>query len=114
MLAISLPMLAEYGFLPIPGVEDARALWVGVAAGFILLLEGLQHLNKWQENWILYRSTCEGLRHEQHLFFEKAGPYAGLKPELAQRLLARTGALAMAEHSKWVHDRSDKTKTTME
>ena len=92
MLAISLPMLAEYGFLPIPGVEDARALWVGVAAGFILLLEGLQHLNKWQENWILYRSTCEGLRHEQHLFFEKAGPYAGLKPELAQRLLAHRRA----------------------
>ena len=29
--------------------------WV-VAAGVILLLEGLQHLNKWQENWMLYRS----------------------------------------------------------
>ena len=31
------------------------ALAVGIAAGFILLLED-QHLNKWQENWILYRS----------------------------------------------------------
>jgi len=52
-------------------------------------------------------------RHEQHLFFEKAGPYDGLKPEEAQRLLAeRTGALAMAEHAKWVHARSDKTETT--
>jgi hypothetical protein len=48
------------------------------------------------------------LRHEQNLFFEKAGPYANLKPEAVQRLLAeRTGALAMAEHSKWVHARSD-------
>ncbi|HEY7644289.1 MAG TPA: DUF4231 domain-containing protein [Hyphomicrobiales bacterium] len=115
VLAIATPIIAEYGFIPVPGVEDPRALWVGVAAGFILLLEGLQHLNKWQENWILYRSTCEGLRHEQHLFYEKAGPYAGLKPEEANRLLAeRTGALWMAEHSKWAHDRSEKTKTTFE
>lgn len=112
VLAISLPILAEYGFLP--GVEhDTRALLVGIAAGGILLLEGLQHLNKWQENWILYRSTCEGLRHEQHLFAEKAGPYTGLKPEDAQRILAeRTGSLVMAEHSKWVHARKEKTETT--
>ena len=86
---------------------------LGIAAGAILLLEGLQHLYKWQENWILYRATCEGLRHEQHLFFEKAGPFAGLTPDQANRLLAeRTGALAMAEHSKWVHARSEKTETT--
>jgi hypothetical protein len=113
VLAISLPVLAEYGH--IGEFERAPAFLVGLAAGAILLLEGLQHLNKWQENWILYRSTCEGLRHEQHLFHEKAGPYAGLKPEAANRVLAeRTGALAMAEHSKWVHDRADKTKTTIE
>jgi hypothetical protein len=112
VLAISLPIFAEYGF--IPGVEhDTRALLVGIAAGAILLLEGLQHLNKWQENWILYRSTCEGLRHEQHLFAEKAGPYANLKPEEAQRILAeRTGSLVMAEHSKWMHSRKEKTETT--
>jgi hypothetical protein len=113
VLAISLPVLAEYGH--IGEFERAPAFLVGLAAGAILLLEGLQHLNKWQENWILYRSTCEGLRHEQHLYYEKAGPYAGLKPEEANRVLAeRTGSLAMAEHSKWVHDRADKTKTTIE
>jgi hypothetical protein len=111
VLAISLPILAEYG--KIPGLHDTRALLVGIAAGGILLLEGLQVLNKWQENWILYRATCEGLRNEQHLYADKAGAYAGLKPEAAQRLLAeRTGALRMAEHSKWAHARSEKTETT--
>ena len=54
-------MLAEYGF--IPGMHDSRAFVVGLAAGAILLLEGLQVLNKWQENWVLYRATCEGLRN---------------------------------------------------
>ena len=72
----------------IPGFEASPAFLVGVAAGAIVLLEGLQVLNKWQENWILYRATCESLRNEQHLFAEKAGPYAGSKPEAAQRLLA--------------------------
>ena len=87
-------MLAEYGFV---GEHDTRALLVGFASGAILLLEGLQALNKWQENWILYRATCEGLRNEQHLFAEKAGPYSGRKPEAAQRLLAeRSSSLVMA------------------
>ena len=111
LLAIGIPVLAEYG--AIPGLHDTRALLVGFASGAILLIEGLQALIKWQENWILYRATCEGLRNEQHLSFEKAGPYAKLRPEAAQRLLAeRVGALVSAEHSKWVHARSDKTETT--
>jgi Protein of unknown function (DUF4231) len=110
VLAILIPVFAEYGH--IPGFEDPRAFLVGAASGAIVLLEGLQVLNKWQENWILYRATCEGLRNEQHLFAEKAGPYAGLKPDAANRVLAeRTSSLAMAEHSKWSHAREAKTET---
>ena len=111
VLAILIPVFAEYGF--IPGLHDTRAFLVGAASGVIVLLEGLQVLNKWQENWILYRATCEGLRNEQHLFAEKAGPYTGLRPDAAQRLLAeRTSTLVMAEHSKWVHAREAKIETT--
>jgi hypothetical protein len=70
-------------------------------------------LNKWQENWILYRATCEGLRNEQHLFAEKAGRYAGLKPDAANKLLAeRISSLAMAEHGKWAHAHEAKVETT--
>ena len=86
---------------------------VGAAAGAIVLLEGLQVLNKWQENWILYRATCESLRNEQHLFAETAGPYAGRKPDAAQRLLAeRISSLVMAEHSKWAQAHEHKVDTT--
>jgi hypothetical protein len=53
VLALAIPVLAEYG--TIPGFHDSRALLVAIAAGAILLLEGLQQVNKWQENWILYR-----------------------------------------------------------
>jgi hypothetical protein len=87
----------------IPIVAEFSAMSVIFAAGVILLLESMQQLNKWQENWILYRSTCEGLRNEQHLYNEKAGPYAKLPADEAHRVLAeRVGALASAEHSKWV------------
>ena len=111
VLAILIPVLAEYGM--IEGMYDTRAFLVGAAAGAIVLLEGLQVLNKWQENWILYRATCEGLRNEQHLFAEKAGPYTNLRPEAAHRMLAeRTSSLVMAEHSKWAHARENKTEMT--
>jgi hypothetical protein len=110
-LAILIPVIAEYGH--IPGFEGSPAFLVGVAAGAIVLLEGLQVVNKWQENWILYRATCEGLRNERHLYADKAGPYAGLKPDAAHRLLAeRTSGLMMAEHGKWAHAREAKIETT--
>ncbi len=97
----------------IPIVAEFSAMSVIVAAGLILLLESLQQLNKWQENWILYRSTCEGLRNEQHLYAEKAGPYAGLKPDIANRVLAeRTSSLVMAEHGKWAKAHEHKVETT--
>jgi hypothetical protein len=110
-LAILLPVFAEYGH--VPGFEGSPAFLVGAAAGAIVLLEGLQVLNKWQENWILYRATCENLRNEQHLFAETAGPYAGLNPDAAQRQLAeRISRLVMAEHSKWSQAHEHKIETT--
>ena len=110
-LAILIPVLAEYGH--IPHFEGGPAFLVGVAAGAIVLLEGLQVVNKWQENWILYRATCEGLRNERHLYADRAGPYAGLKPDAAHRLLAeRTSNLMMAEHGKWAHAHENKIETT--
>lgn len=111
VLAILIPVLAEYGH--IPGFDSSQAFLVGTAAGVIVLLEGLQVLNKWQENWILYRATCEGLRNEQHLFAAKAGRYAALKPDAAQRLLAeRISSLVMAEHGKWSQAHEHKIETT--
>jgi hypothetical protein len=111
VLAILIPVIAEYGY--IPHFEESRAFLVGLAAGAIVLLEGLQVVNKWQENWILYRATCEGLRNERHLYADRAGPYAGLKPDAAHRLLAeRTSNLMMAEHGKWAQAREHKVETS--
>src|SRR5579884_2567432 len=43
----------------------------------IVVFEGLQQVNQYHHNWIIYRSTCESLKHEKYLYLAKAGPYAG-------------------------------------
>src|SRR5262245_50483007 len=74
----------------IPVMAGAKApYWlVGGAGALIVVLEGLQQLQQYQQNWAAYRATCERLKHEQFLFLAQAGPYATtLNPEalLAER-----------------------------
>jgi hypothetical protein len=66
----------------------------------ITVFEGLLQLNKYHENWISYRSTCESLRHEKYIFLAGAGPYANA--EKPRALLAeRVESLVSTEHAKW-------------
>lgn len=60
--------------------------FVGLA---VIMLEVVQHLNQYQQNWIHYRSTCEALKREKYLFLADAGPYARLddtRGHLAERV----------------------------
>ena len=67
----------------------------------IAVLEGLQQLNQYQQNWILYRSTCESSKREKYLYLAKAGPYAGVSD--ARALLAeRIESLGSEEEAKRV------------
>jgi hypothetical protein len=56
-----------------------------------------------------YRSTCEALKHEKHLWLAKAGPY--LEAANPEALLAeRVEALISREHAKWVAQRRQPAK----
>lgn len=89
-----IPLVAVFG-VPEPGRISA------VLALIALILEGTLQLNQYQQNWISYRSTCEALRHEKHLYLAGAGPYAGARD--APVLLAeRIEGLISQEHAKWV------------
>src|SRR5437016_4084527 len=57
------------------GLHAYPALTGGLGA-LIVVLEGVQQMNQYQQNWILYRSTAESLKHEKFLFEATAGPYA--------------------------------------
>jgi len=67
----------------------------------ITVLEGILHLNQYQENWTNYRNTAESLKHEKFLFLAKAGVYANA-PDVRALLAERVEALISQENSQWV------------
>ncbi len=75
---------------------------VTVLGVLITVLEGLLHLNQYQQNWITYRSTCEQLKHEKYVFLGNAPPYAnGDAAEKRAQLAERVESLVSQEHAKW-------------
>ena len=71
-----------------------------VLGAAIVVIEGIQQLYQLQTNWILYRSTCESLRHEKYLFLGHAGPYA-VAQDPHSLLAERIESLVSQEHAKW-------------
>lgn len=78
----------------------------------ITVLEGMLHLNQYQQNWINYRSTCEELKHEKYVYLGNAGPYANVKDPRAL-LAERVESLVSREHAQWatVQQQNAKEKT---
>lgn len=92
--------------IPVAAGESAPAWLVGGAGALIVVLEGLQQLQQYQQNWTAYRSTCERLKHEKHLYLVCAGPYVGAaRPEAL--LAERVEGLVSQEHAAWVSQRRE-------
>ncbi len=89
-----------------------KLAWVSGGLGVVItVLEGMLHLNQYEQNWIAYRSTCESLRHEKYVYLGKAGPYANSADPHA--LLAdRIESTVSQEHAKWASVQQQQPKTT--
>ena len=85
LAGVSLP----YGKLVIAGL--------GVS---ITILEGILHLNQYQQLWGNYRATCEALRHEKYTYLAGAGAYRGVADPRAL-LAERVESLVSQEDAKW-------------
>jgi len=95
-------------FLPALNLPNV-GWWAGALGVLITVLEGLIHLNQYQQNWIAYRSTCESLKHEKYVYIAKASPYSGVAD--ARALLAeRVESLVSQEHAKWASAQQESTK----
>lgn len=100
MAASLIPLLAGFSTTS-PQYTTCYAVITGGLGTLIVLLESVQGLYQFPSNWISYRSSCEGLRHEKYLWLAKAGHYADAKEP--DRLLAeRVESIASNEHAKWV------------
>ena len=90
--------------IPVAATFDADVAVAAVLGGLIVVVEGFQQLNQYQQNWMIYRSNAEALKHEKFLFLARAGPYAQSKNGVS--LLAdRIEGLISQEHAKWVSAR---------
>jgi hypothetical protein len=76
----------------------------------ITILEGLLHLNQYQQNWTNYRSTCEALKHEKYVYLGKAGPYATAQDPHAL-LAERIESTVSQEHAQWASVQQQAAKT---
>jgi hypothetical protein len=92
--------------IPVAAGVSAPAWLVGGAGALIVVLEGVQQLQQYQQNWTTYRSTCERLKHEKFLFAAHAGPYARVEDPDA-RLAERVEGLVSQEHAAWASHREE-------
>jgi hypothetical protein len=95
--------------IPVAAGASAPAWLVGGAGALIVVLEGLQQLQQYQQNWTTYRATCERLKHEQFLFMANAGPY-GVAPNPEAVLAERVESLVSQEHAAWASQREEANK----
>lgn len=89
--------------LPVVAAVHSPVWVTGGLAAVIVILEGIQHLYQFQQNWITYRSTAEALKHERYLYLAEAGPYTA--SDRHQQLAERLEGLISQEHAKWTVSR---------
>jgi hypothetical protein len=86
--------------IPAVAAAGASAGVAGALGAVVVVMEGLQQLFQFQQNWIAYRGTAEALKREKYLYRAAAGPYAGVDGR--DRLLAeRVESLVSQEHAAW-------------
>jgi phosphate/sulfate permease len=86
--------------VPFAAGLSAPAVVTGLLGVIVVVLEGLQNIYQFQNNWITYRSTAEALKHEKYLWYAKAGQY--LNAQNPEALLAdRIESLISTENAKW-------------
>jgi hypothetical protein len=95
--------------IPVAATGSVDDWIVGAGGALIVILESLQQLQQYQQNWVTYRATCERLKHERFLFLAGAGPYADAQDR--EVLLAeRVEGLVSQEHAAWTAHQEDTNK----
>jgi hypothetical protein len=95
--------------IPVAAGVSAPIWLVGGAGALIVVLEGLQQLQQYQQNWTSFRATCERLKHEQFLYLAKAGPY-GVAANPEALFAERVEGLVSQENAAWVSQHEEASR----
>ena len=113
VLAAFIPFLAGFqdnlAAMLDPRLALAPAVAIALLGVAVIVVEGLEHLNQYHQNWLGFRATCEALKHEKFLFLADAGPYGDIEDKRAL-LAERIEELIGKEHAQWVAVRSRNTR----
>ena len=89
-----------------------HADWIAGGLGVVItVLEGLLHLNQYQQNWIAYRSTCESLKTRKVRLHREGDRRTPASPTPAPCSPRRVESLVSQEHAKWASAQQETTKT---
>jgi len=98
--------LAAAAMVPVAASVHAPVWITGGLGALVVVVEGMQQLGQYQQNWTNYRSTCEALKHEKYLYLAGAAHYH--RADDPERMLAeRIEGLVSQEHAKWTATREE-------
>jgi hypothetical protein len=87
--------------VPVAAGLELPKLLTGSLGGSIVVLEGIQQLYRFHDNWVRYRWTNAGMQREKALWAARAGDYA--TADRPDALLAlRIEDLTSREATQWV------------
>lgn len=96
VLAAFIPLLSGY-----TAVNFIIPVIIGIIGAVITILESLTKLNKYHENWISYRTTCEMLRYHKNLFLTHSGPYCTGEESIENLFIKNMEQIISAENNQW-------------
>lgn len=96
VLAAFIPLLSAY-------TKDCIgiSIIVGLFGSVIAIIESITKLNKYHENWIEYRTTCELLRYQKHLYLTKSSPYNPKEDTIDNLFIHNIENIISSENNKW-------------
>lgn len=106
-LLAGFPELIPQGLL-FPESFPLSQLVLGMLGVVIAVCVGISGMNKYQENWLAYRTTAETLKHEKFLYLTKTPPYDS--DEAFSQLVSRIESLISKENSQWASVNATKKK----
>lgn len=111
IMAALIPLLSGYSVK-----HENISLIVGILGAAIAIIESITKLNKYHENWIQYRTTCEMLKYHKHLFLTQTYPYNPSDETIENTFVRNIEDIISSENSQWKINASDsdegKSKTS--
>lgn len=84
---------------------------IGLLGVLIISLEGISNINKYQEHWVEYRSICEILQHEKHMYLYSSGVYNEAESRFAF-FVERIESIISKENINWASLNKNESRDT--